>query len=130
MDGREGEEELFKIIDRSTTLPVGPNDGGGEDDGAQYLNDSGQGMEEEEQLQGPDVEADKTSDEQALVKAVEPTASTSSSKKTNRGPAQEMSSKEHLIIKQVYRSGKPPWPISTVTKLQVNVELLLGTLSR
>ena len=115
MDGREGEEQVFEIIEEST-LPVVPNDGRGQDDGSQFLNDSGPGMEEEEQLQGPDVEADKTSDEQALVKAVEPNASTSSSKKTKRGPAQEMSSKEHLIIEQVYRSGEPAWPISTATK--------------
>ena len=106
---------MFEIIDEST-LPVGPNDGGGQDDGSQYLNDSGQGMEEEEQLQEPDVEADKSSDGQALVKAVEPTASTSSTKKTKRGPAQERSSKERLIIEKVYRSGEPAWPISTATK--------------
>ena len=87
-----------------------------QDDGSQYLNDSGQGMEEEEQLQGPDVEADKNSDEQALVKAVEPTASTSSSKKSKRGPAQEMSSKERLIIESVYRSGEPASPVKTATK--------------
>ena len=59
MDGREGEEDVFEIIQEST-LPVGPNDGVDHDDGSQYLNDSGQGMEEEEQLQGSDVEAEKT----------------------------------------------------------------------
>ena len=75
MDGREGEEQVFEIIDEST-LPVGPNDGGGQDDDSQYLNDSGQGMEEEEQLQELDVEADKSSDGRALVKAVEPTERT------------------------------------------------------
>ena len=74
MDGREGEEQVFEIIEEST-LPVVPNDGGGQDDGSQFLNDSGQGMEEEEQLQGSDVEAEKGNDEQALVKAVKPTAS-------------------------------------------------------
>ena len=40
MDGIEGEEQLFDIIDEST-LPGGPNAGGGQDDGSQYLNDSG-----------------------------------------------------------------------------------------
>ena len=115
MDDRESEEHVFEIIDEST-LPVGPNDGGGQDDCSQYLNDSGQGMEEEEQLQEPDVVADKSSDGQALVNAVKPTVSTSSGKKTKRGPAQEMSSKERLIIEQVYRSGEPAWPIKTATK--------------
>ena len=121
MDGREGEEQVFQIIDEST-LPVGPNDGGDQDDGSQYLNDSGQGMEEEEQLLGSDVEAEKSNDEQALVKVVEPTASkktsasTSSSKKSKRGPAREMTSGEHLIIESVYRSGEPAWPVKTATK--------------
>ena len=73
-------------------------------------------MEEEEQLQEPDVEADKSSDGQALVNAVEPNASTSSTKKTKRGPAKEMSSTERLIIEKLYRSGKPAWPIKTTTK--------------
>ena len=86
MDSREGEEQVFEIIEKSTP-PVGPNDGGDHDYASQYLNDSGQGMEEEEQLQGSDVEAEKSNDGQALVKAVEPTASTSSSKKSKRGPA-------------------------------------------
>src|SRR5664279_5186641 len=99
MDGREGEEVMFTIIEEST-LPVGPNDGGDQDDGSQYLNDSGQGMEEEEQLQGSDVEAETSNDdcdEQALVKAGEPTASKktsasmSSTKKSKRGPAKELS---------------------------------------
>ena len=121
MDDREGEEDLFEIIELSTR-PVGPNDGGDQDDGSQYLNDSGQGMEEEEQLQGSDVEAEKSNDEQALVKVVEPTASkkasasTSSSKKSKRGPAQEMSSREHLIIESVYRTGEPARPVKTATK--------------
>ena len=129
MDGREGEEDLFEIIQVST-VPVGPNDGGDQDDGSQYLNDSCQGMEEEEQLQGPDVEADKNSDEQAIVQAVEPTASTSSSKKSKRGPAQQMSSKEHLISELVFVAANLLVPLRLQLSLQINVELLLGTSSR
>src|SRR5664279_1671686 len=126
MDGREGEEVMFTIIEEST-LPVGPNDGGDQDDGSQYLNDSGQGMEEEEQLQGSDVEAETSNDdcdEQALVKAVEPTASkktsssTSSTKKSKRGPAKEMASREHLIIESVFHTGKPAHPKKTATKFR------------
>ena len=86
MDDRDGEEDLFTII-TDGTLRVGPNDGGDQDDGSQYLNDSGQGMEEEEQLQGSDVEAETSNDdcdEQALVKAGEPTAS-KKTKKSKRG---------------------------------------------
>ena len=75
MDGREGEEDVFAII-KDSTLLVGPNDGGDQDDGSQYLNDSGQGIEEEEQLQGS-VKAG------ALVKAGEPTASKMTSTSTS-----------------------------------------------
>ena len=82
MDGREGEEDVFEIIQEST-VPVGPNDGGDHDDGSQYLNNSGQGMEEEEQLQGSDVQAETSNDEQALVKVVEPTASKKTSASTS-----------------------------------------------
>ena len=132
MDGREGEQEVFEII-KDSTLPVGPNDGGDQDDGSQYLNDSGQGMEEEEQLQGSDVEAEtsnKNCNEQAsvkagaLVKAGEPTASkmtstsTSSTKKSKRGPAKEMAPGEHLIIEVVYPNGEPAAPNHVATKFK------------
>ena len=126
MDGREGEEDMFAMI-KDSTLPVGPNDGGDQDDGSQYLNDSGQGMEEEEQLQGSDVEAETSNDdcdEQALVKAGEPTASkktsasTSSTKKSKRGPAKEMASGEHLIIESVFHTGEPAHPKKTATKFR------------
>jgi hypothetical protein len=90
MDGREGEDHLFKMIDDGTQPIATPE----QDDGSQYLNDSGQGMEEEQ----PDVEAE-TGDDLALVKAGEPSsskktsrkttsASTAESKKSKRGPAQ------------------------------------------
>ena len=130
MDGREGEQEVFEII-KDSTLPVGPNDGGDQDDGSQYLNDSGQGMEEEEQLQGSDVEAETSNDDcneqasvkaGALVKAGEPTASkmtstsTSSTKKSKRGPAKEMAPGEHLIIEVVYPTGEPTAPKHVATK--------------
>ena len=114
MDGREGEEEVFEIIEQST-LPVGPNDGGDHDDGSQYLNDSGQGMEEEEQLLGSDVEAEKSNVEQALVKA---SASTESSKKTKRGTAREMTPREHMIIDAVYPSSEPAHPDKAATKFR------------
>lgn len=119
MDGREGEEDLFTII-TDGTLRVGPNDGGDQDDGSQYLNDSGQGMEEEEQLQGSDVEAETSNDdcdEQALVKAGEPTAS-KKTKKSKRGPAKEMAAGEHLIIESVFHNGEPAAPKTAATKFR------------
>ena len=82
-------------------------------------------MEEEEQLQGSDVEAETSNDdcdEQALVKAGEPTASkmtstsTSSTKKSKRGPAKEMAPGEHLIIEVVYPNGEPSAPKHVATK--------------
>lgn len=119
MDGREGEEDLFTII-TDGTLRVGPNDGGDQDDGSQYLNDSGQGMEEEEQLQGSDVEAETSNDdcdEQALVKAGEPTAS-KKTKKSKRGLAKEMAAGEHLIIESVFHTGEPAAPKTVATKFR------------
>lgn len=122
MDGREGEDDMFAII-TDGTHPVGPNDGGDQDDGSQYLNDSGQGIEEEE--------AERSNDdcnEQALVKAGEPSASkkstkktsasTSSTKKSKRGPAKEMAAGEHLIIETVYHTGEPAAPRKVATKFR------------
>jgi hypothetical protein len=107
MDNRDGEEDLFAIINDGT-LTVVPDDGG-EDDGSQFLNDSGVGMEEEPQ--GSDdadaqMETNSSADDQHLVGPV----SGKSTKKSKRGPTKAMTAGEHLKIETVSHNGQPTAP--------------------
>ena len=108
MDNIDGEEDLFAIINDGT-LTVVPDDGG-EDDGSQYVNDSGVGMEEDRQGSdanaGMETDIDDCDEEQPLVEA----ASGKSTKKTKRGPTKAMAAGEHLTIDAVSHTGQPTAP--------------------
>ena len=62
--GRDDEEELFKIIQEGEAHDDGGDDGGAED-GSQFLNDAGEGMELEARDEG------QTSNVGALTKSGE-----------------------------------------------------------
>jgi len=47
--GREGEEEILNIIGEGTTRAQGEGTTRAEGDGSEFLNESGEGMEEEQQ---------------------------------------------------------------------------------